>query len=175
MKRISASILAAALIAALFAAGCASKSVSVSNVKGFYVESFAVSGQTFLQGAQSAKIGDNSTLYDEESFPDNKIVRVELDAAFINLESSAKIGSDDYRKDVYAAIKSSVTFTAAGEKIDPVWGFWPKTAEKDRAEQTALLYLVPKDSSLSDLKLIVDGAALGDDTFHYEFTDFTEN
>ncbi|MCL2493561.1 MAG: hypothetical protein FWF33_05925, partial [Clostridiales bacterium] len=69
----------------------------------------------------------------------------------------------------------SATFTAAGKTIDPVWGFWPKTASKNRAEQMTLLYLVPKGSSLGDYKLTVDGAKLGDDTYHYEFTDFTES
>ena len=173
MKRFLLALLSAGLLLSL--AGCAPDNVSVSNVKGYYVKEFSVSGQVIFEGAKKTLIGGNSTIYNEESFPDHNYLRVELDAAFLSVDSSAKPDSDDFRKAVYGMVKSCTELTAAGEKIEPIWGFWPKSAGKNWSKQMTLLYLVPKSVLLSDLKLAIDGTALGDPAYHYEFTDFKED
>jgi len=166
--------LASTLAVLLVITGCGSSAVSVSGITGSFVDSFSVSGQVILPGATNAQIGNNSTTYNTDSFADSRIVEVIFNAKFVSVTSSAKVGSDDYRDDVYSAISKATTLTAAGQTITSIYGFWPKTASKTSATHMTMIYVVPSSTQASDLKWTVDGTTLGDATYQFSFTDFTE-
>ena len=174
MKRTIIARLAVPFAALLLATGCESGGVAISGVTGSFVDSFSIAGQVILPGATNAHIGSNSTTYSTDSFSGSRIVQIVFNAKFTGVTSSAQVGSDDYLHDVFSAIAKGATLTAGGQTIDRLYGFWPKKASKNSATQATLFYLVPANTKASDLQWTMDGTVLGDATYQYTFTDFSE-
>ena len=171
MKRIIVFFLVISLM--LGFSGCGKPSVSVTITSGKVVENFTTGLNVFLQsdlGTANAMVGDNGMLY---TFPEKEIIRIELDCTFIGVGENLKVGSDEHLKEVYKVVRDSATFTINNETVDNIWGYWPQKAGKNSAEEMSLFYLIPEGQSLEDLKFVISGNKLGDDTFSLEYTDFT--
>lgn len=93
-----------------------------------------------------------------------EIIEIVLDctAVELQLDTTEKSGTDEFRQAAYKAVNSGVMVTLNGEKLDHPHGYWPKKATKTKVEGMTLFYLVAVDADLSGLTFQLDGKALGD-------------
>lgn len=171
MKR--SSIVFLLLFSVIFFSACSKPTVSVTVKTAKVVEELITGLNVFLQsdlGTSNARVGSNSMAY---TFPEREIIQVELDSTFIGLGESLKPGSEEHRKEIYKKILESVSFSVAEKNVDLIWGYWPKKTGKNSASGMKLFYLIPEGTPLSDLKLTIDGAKLGDPAYSLVYTEFT--
>lgn len=172
MKKIAAFVILAVMVLCLLT-GCGKSKVGVTVTSAKVVNSFTTPSNVLLQSdLGTARIHVNSNGITHE-FPEREIIRVDLDCRFIGVAEGLENGSDEQKKEIYNTVKESATFTVNGEIVEPVWGYWPKKTSRNSAEQLTMLFLIPEGQSLDGLKIVFNGAALGDVGYTYEFTDFT--
>lgn len=162
------------LLAVIVLSSCSKPTVSVTVKSAKVVENLSTQLNVFLKsdlGTSNAMVGSNSMLY---TFPEREIIRVELDCTFIGLGESLKTGSDEHKQLIFDRVLESAVFTVNEKKVDYIWGYWPKSSGKNDATNITLFYLIPDGTSMADLKLTFDGAALGDPAYTLTFTDFKE-
>lgn len=169
-KRIK--ILFFCLLPLLLISGCSKPSAKVTVKSAKVVENLSTPLNVFLKsdlGTGNAQVGESRMLY---TFPEREIIEVVLNSNFLDTAESLKAGSDDHRKEIYAVVRDSAAFTVKGEKVDEIWGYWPKKTTKNSATDMKLFYLIPEGTPLTDLKLTFDGTKLGDSSYTMTFTDF---
>jgi hypothetical protein len=151
--------------------GCSSPSVEV--IKAEFAEGIYLSGgqPIVLEGVKTLlSIGNKGMLC---SFEDHNIIKISLNFNYKALNTKEKIGSDEYRSEVYNILSKNAHFYSGEIEIKSVWGFWPEKVTEKSASDMELFYVIPCKTDLKKLRFEYDASQLGRDTGIYTYTKFS--
>ncbi len=100
-----------------------------------------------------------------------RIVKIVLNVSFAEkfISEDAKQGDDAYRQQISKKIVDSCSFKADGRDVDTTWFYWATKASGYSAKELTLFYVIPEALELSDTEFMLDGAALGDPTYQFNY------
>lgn len=158
------------IICVIFIWGCSKKDVEVVDAE-FAKNIYVSTGQPIVLDGVTTEIGiGKSGIWC--SFKEHDIIRITLDFNFKALATKEKIGSDEYRSEVYKILSKNAHFYNGNKELENIWGYWPEETSATSASEMQLFYVIPHGIDMSKLKFEYDTSILSGTPGKFTYANF---